>query len=565
MEKKIIKGAEALMCSLIEENVNTIFGYPGGQIITVFDALYSYRDSFQYILTRHEQGAIHAAQGYARVSGDTGVVIVTSGPGATNVITGLADAMLDSTPLVVITGQVGASLLGSDAFQETDVIGVTQPITKWSYQIRKASEIPWAVARAFYIAREGRPGPVVLDLTKDAQSEMMEFTYKKCIFIRSYQPYPELQPENIARAAEMINKAKRPMALVGQGVLLGHAEEELKAFLTKADIPAGSTLLGLSALSSDFSLYKGLLGMHGNLGPNKKTAECDVLIAIGMRFDDRVTGDLKKYAKQAKVIHFDIDTSEIDKNVKTSVAVLGNAKETLPAVTELLQPARHTAWIQSFEACEKEETERVIIPEIMPTAGPITMGEVVNRVSEATNHEAILVTDVGQNQMIAARYFKFSRSRSMITSGGLGTMGFGLPASIGAALGAPERRVCFFTGDGGIQMTLQELGTIMQYKIPVKIIILNNNFLGMVRQWQELFYRERYSSTPMNNPDFPKIAEAYGIAGKKVTKREDLDDAIEEMLKDNKAYLLEVEVEENGMVYPMIPAGTSVDQIILGD
>ncbi|MDD4711846.1 MAG: biosynthetic-type acetolactate synthase large subunit, partial [Bacteroidales bacterium] len=479
--------------------------------------------------------------------------------------TGLADAMLDSTPLVVITGQVGASLLGSDAFQETDVIGVTQPITKWSYQIRKASEIPWAVARAFYIAREGRPGPVVLDLTKDAQSEMMEFTYKKCIFIRSYQPYPELQPENIARAAEMINKAKRPMALVGQGVLLGHAEEELKAFLTKADIPAGSTLLGLSALSSDFSLYKGLLGMHGNLGPNKKTAECDVLIAIGMRFDDRVTGDLKKYAKQAKVIHFDIDTSEIDKNVKTSVAVLGNAKETLPAVTELLQPARHTAWIQSFEACEKEETERVIIPEIMPTAGPITMGEVVNRVSEATNHEAILVTDVGQNQMIAARYFKFSRSRSMITSGGLGTMGFGLPASIGAALGAPERRVCFFTGDGGIQMTLQELGTIMQYKIPVKIIILNNNFLGMVRQWQELFYRERYSSTPMNNPDFPKIAEAYGIAGKKVTKREDLDDAIEEMLKDNKAYLLEVEVEENGMVYPMIPAGTSVDQIILGD
>ena len=565
MEKKIMKGAEALMCSLIEENVNTIFGYPGGQIITVFDALYSYRDSFQYILTRHEQGAIHAAQGYARVSGDTGVVIVTSGPGATNVITGLADAMLDSTPLVVITGQVGASLLGSDAFQETDVIGVTQPITKWSYQIRKASEIPWAVARAFYIAREGRPGPVVLDLTKDAQSEMVEFSYKKCIFIRSYQPYPELQPENIARAAEMINKAKRPMALVGQGVLLGHAEEELKAFLTKADIPAGSTLLGLSALSSDFSLYKGLLGMHGNLGPNKKTAECDVLIAIGMRFDDRVTGDLKKYAKQAKVIHFDIDTSEIDKNVKTSVAVLGNAKETLPAVTELLQPARHTAWIQSFEACEKEEMERVIIPEIMPTAGPITMGEVVNRVSEATNHEAILVTDVGQNQMIAARYFKFSRSRSMITSGGLGTMGFGLPASIGAALGAPERRVCFFTGDGGIQMTLQELGTIMQYKIPVKIIILNNNFLGMVRQWQELFYRERYSSTPMNNPDFPKIAEAYGIAGKKVTKREDLDDAIEEMLKDNKAYLLEVEVEENGMVYPMIPAGTSVEQIILGD
>ncbi|MDD4922549.1 MAG: biosynthetic-type acetolactate synthase large subunit [Bacteroidales bacterium] len=565
MEKKIMKGADALMCSLIEEDVNTIFGYPGGQIITVFDALYSYRDSFQHILTRHEQGAIHAAQGYARVSGETGVVIVTSGPGATNVITGLADAMLDSTPLVVIAGQVGASLLGTDAFQETDVIGITQPITKWSYQIRKASEIPWAVARAFYIAREGRPGPVVLDITKDAQIEMMEFSYKKCTFIRSYQPYPTLQPENIAKAAELINQAKRPMALVGQGVLLGHAEEELKAFLTKADIPAGSTLLGLSVLSSDFRLYKGMLGMHGNIGPNQKTAECDVLIAIGMRFDDRVTGDLKKYARQAQVIHFDIDVAEIDKNVKTSVSVLGDAKATLPAVTALLKSTEHTAWIQSFEACEKQETERVIIPEIMPASGPITMGEVVYKVSEATKHEAVLVTDVGQNQMMAARYFKFSRTRSMITSGGLGTMGFGLPAAIGAALGAPERRVCFFTGDGGIQMTLQELGTIMQYKIPVKIIILNNSFLGMVRQWQELFYRERYSSTPMNNPDFTKIADAYGIAGKKVTRREDLDAAIAEMLKDNQAYLLEVEVEENGMVYPMIPAGTSVEQIILGD
>ena len=565
MEKKIMKGAEALMCCLIEENVNTIFGYPGGQIITVFDAMYSYRESFQHILTRHEQGAIHAAQGYARVSGETGVVIVTSGPGATNVITGLADAMLDSTPLVVITGQVGASMLGTDAFQETDVIGITAPITKWSYQIRKASEIPWAVARAFYIASQGRPGPVVLDITKDAQNEMMEFSYKKCVFIRSYQPYPPLQPDNIAKAAELINNAKCPMALVGQGVIIGNAEAELKDFLTKADIPAGSTLLGLSALPSDFPLYKGMLGMHGNIGPNKKTAECDVLIAIGMRFDDRVTGDLKKYARQAQVIHFDIDSAEIDKNVKTSVAILGDAKESLPAVTALLKPARHTEWIQSFESCEIEETERVILPEIMPSSGPITMGEVVNRVSEATKHDAILVTDVGQNQMMSARYFKFSRSRSMITSGGLGTMGFGLPAAIGAALGAPERRVCFFTGDGGIQMTLQELGTIMQYKIPVKIIIMNNSFLGMVRQWQELFYRERYSSTPMDNPDFPKIAEAYGIAGRKVTKREELDGAIEEMLKDNEAYLLEVQVEENGMVYPMIPAGTSVDQIILGD
>jgi len=565
MENKILKGADALMCSLIEEDVNTIFGYPGGQIITVFDSMYSYRESFQHILTRHEQGAIHAAQGYARVSGETGVVIVTSGPGATNVITGLADAMLDSTPLVVITGQVGASLLGTDAFQETDVIGITQPITKWSYQIRKASEIPWAVARAFYIAREGRPGPVVLDITKDAQSEMMEFSYKKCNFIRSYQPYPDLQPANIAKAAELINKAERPFALVGQGVMLGHAEEELMAFLTKANIPAGCTLLGLSAIPSDFSLNKGMLGMHGNIGPNKKTAECDVLIAIGMRFDDRVTGDLRKYARQAQVIHFDIDVSEINKNVKVAVPVLGNAKDTLPAVTALLEEADHSEWVNSFEACEQEETERVILPEIMPASGPITMGEVVHKVSESVSHDAILVTDVGQNQMMAARYFKFSKSRSMITSGGLGTMGFGLPAAIGAALGAPERRVCFFTGDGGIQMTLQELGTIMQYKIPVKIIVLNNSFLGMVRQWQELFYRERYSSTPMDNPDFPKIAEAYGIAGQKVTKREDLDDAIAEMLGSNEAYLLEVEVEENGMVYPMIPAGTSVEQIILGD
>ena len=565
MEKKMMNGSDALMCSLLEENVNTIFGYPGGQVIKIFDAMYSYRDTLQYILTRHEQGAIHAAEGYARVSGETGVVIVTSGPGATNVITGLADAMLDSTPLVVITGQVGNSMLGTDAFQETDVLGISAPITKWSYQIRSASEIPWAVARAFYIAREGRPGPVILDITKDAQMEMMDYSYKKCVFIRSYQPYPPLQPDSIAKAAELINNAKRPMALVGQGVLLGHAEEELKAFLTKADIPAGATLLGLSALPSDFSLYKGMLGMHGNIGPNQKTTECDVLIAIGMRFDDRVTGDLKKYAKQAEIIHFDLDIAEIDKNVKATVAVLGNAKDSLPAVTALLKPAKHTEWLQSFDSCEKQEMERVIIPEIMPAAGPITMGEVVHKVSEATKHNAVLVTDVGQNQMMAARYFKYIKSRSMITSGGLGTMGFGLPAAIGAALGAPERTVCLFTGDGGIQMTIQELGTIMQYKIPVKIIILNNSFLGMVRQWQELFYRERYSSTPMDNPDFPKIAEAYGISSRKVTKREELDDAIQEMLKENEAYLLEVEVEENGMVYPMIPAGTSFEQIILGD
>jgi acetolactate synthase I/II/III large subunit len=565
MEKKMMKGADALMCSLLEERVDTIFGYPGGSIIPVFDAMYSYKDRLRHILTRHEQGATHAAEGYARVSGDTGVVIVTSGPGATNIITGLADAMLDSTPLVVITGQVSSSLLGTDAFQETDVVGISQPVSKWSYQVRKASEIPWAVARAFYIAREGRPGPVVLDITKDAQNEMMEYEYTKCTFIRSYDPNPKLQPEAVLKAAELINNAKRPFALVGQGVMLGHAEVELEAFLTKADIPAGCTLLGLSSLPSDCRLNKGMLGMHGNIGPNVKTAECDVLIAIGMRFDDRVTGDLKKYARQAQIIHFDIDSSEIDKNVKAHVAVLANARESLPAVTALLKPAKHTEWIDSFDACDREEEEKVIQPEINPTTGAITMGEVVHRISEATGHKAILVTDVGQNQMMAARYFKFSQSRSMVTSGGLGTMGYGLPAAIGAAVGAPERTVCCFAGDGGIQMTIQELGTIMQYKIPVKIIILNNSFLGMVRQWQELFYRERYSSTPMTNPDYPKIAEAYNIRGRVVSRREDLDRAIADMLNDKEAYLLEVKVEENGMVYPMIPAGTSVDNLILGD
>ena len=565
MDNNKIRGAEALMRSLLEEKVDTIFGYPGGSIIVVFDAMFSFRESIRQILTRHEQGAIHAAQGYARVTGEPGVVIVTSGPGATNIITGLADAMLDSTPIVVITGQVSSLLLGSDAFQETDVVGITLPITKWSYQIRNASEIPWAVARAFYIAREGRPGPVVLDITKDAQNQLMDFSYEKCTFIRSYDPYPELKHSAVEEAAKLINNAKRPFALVGQGVILGEAEDELKEFLTKADIPVGSTLLGLSALPDDFPLKKGMLGMHGNIGPNRKTSECDVLIAIGMRFDDRVTGDINTYARQAKVIHFDIDSSEIGKNVKPDVAVLANVKQSLPAVTALLKPAKHTDWIDSFAVHEKEEMDRVILPEIKPTSGPITMGEVVHKVAEASNRNAILVTDVGQNQMIAARYFKYYDKRSLVTSGGLGTMGFGLPASIGAALGAPERQVCLFTGDGGIQMTIQELGTIMEYSIPVKIIILNNKFLGMVRQWQEMFYRERYSSTPMKNPDFPKLASSYKIPGIKVTKREELDDAISEMFNTKGAFLLEVEVEENGMVYPMIPAGTNVDNIILGD
>lgn len=565
MEKKEIKGADALILSLLEERVNTVFGYPGGSIITVFDSLYSYRDKIKQIMTRHEQGAIHAAQGYARVTGDPGVVIVTSGPGATNVITGLADAMLDSTPLVVIAGQVSSPLLGSDAFQETDVVGLSLPVTKWSYQVRTAEEIPWAIARAFYIAREGRPGPVVLDITKDAQNALLEYSYEKCSFIRSYQPYPDVKMSVVEQAAALINAAERPLALVGQGVILGNAEEELKAFLTKADIPVGTTLLGLPAVPADFPLFKGMLGMHGNVAPNRKTAECDVLIAIGMRFDDRVTGDLKTYAKQAKVIHFDIDPSEIDKNVKTDVAILANVKESLPAVTAMLKPVRHTEWIAGFSAHEQEEWDRVIQPEIHPESGPITMGEAIHLISEKAASNAILATDVGQNQMMACRYFKLKSKRSLVTSGGLGTMGFGLPAAMGAALGAPERQVCMFTGDGGIQMTIQELGTIMEYEIPVKTIVLNNKFLGMVRQWQELFFRERYSSTIMKNPDFVMIANAYGIKARKVEKREELEPAIVEMLEHKGPYLLEVMVEEAGMVYPMIPAGTNVDNLILGD
>ncbi len=560
-----MKGAEALMCCLLEEKVHTIFGYPGGSIMPTFDALYSFQDSFNYILNRHEQGAVHAAEGYARVSGDVGVVIVTSGPGATNIITGVADAMLDSTPLVVITGQVASPMLGTDAFQETDVIGISQPVTKWSYQIRQASEIPWAVARAFYIAREGRPGPVVLDITKDAQVNMMEYEYKACSFIRSYQPYPKIQQTALENAAALINGAQRPLALVGQGVLLGNAELELEAFLTKADIPVGCTLLGLSAIPTNCRYNKGMLGMHGSIAPNIKTTECDVLIAIGMRFDDRVTGDLNKYAKQAKIIHLDIDPAEIDKNVKTDVSVLGNVKQSLPALTALLNKGNHSTWIDSFDEHLKLEDERVVQPELFPTAGAITMGEVIHKITTATDNKAICVTDVGQNQMMAARYFQFSQTRSLVTSGGLGTMGFGLPAAIGAALAAPNRVVCCFAGDGGIQMTIQELGTIMEFKIPVKIIVLNNSYLGMVRQWQELFFKERYSSTPMQNPDFPMIARAYGIRSSVVSKREDLDAAIADMLSQNDAYLLEVKIEENGMVYPMIPAGTSVEQLIVGD
>jgi acetolactate synthase-1/2/3 large subunit len=560
-----ITGAHAFMQALIEEGVDTIFGYPGGAIMPVFDALYDYDKQINHILTRHEQGATHAAQGYARVSGKVGVALVTSGPAATNAVTGIADAMLDSTPMVVITGQVAAGLLGTDAFQEIDVVGITQPITKWAYQIRRPEDIAWAVARAFYIARSGRPGPVVLDLAKNAQIQEVEYDYKPCTFIRSYIPVPEIQPDQIKAAAALINGAKKPFALVGQGVILANAEAELKAFLEKADIPAAWTLLGASAMSSEFPLNKGFLGMHGNVGPNMKTNECDVLIAIGMRFDDRVTGDLKTYAKQAKIIHLDIDPAEIGKNVPVDAPVLGSAKDSLAALTAQLNEAKHAEWIASFDEHDKVEFEKVIQREVYPESGELTMGEVIHKISEATDNKAVLVTDVGQNQMMAARYFNYSQTRSMVTSGGLGTMGFGIPAAMGAKVGAPERTVCMFAGDGGFQMTIQELGTIMQEQIGVKMIILNNHFLGMVRQWQELFFDERYSFTNMANPDFIAIAKAYRIDGTEVSDRNDLDAAIADMLKDDKPYLLVVNVEKKGMVYPMIPAGACVTNIILGE
>lgn len=563
MAKEKISGSEALIRSLLAENVKTIYGYPGGAIMPVFDCLYDYKDRIRHILVRHEQGATHAAQGHARVSGEVGVVLVTSGPAATNIITGVTDAMIDSTPLVVITGQVSSSLLGTDAFQETDVVGITQPVTKWSYQIRHADDIAGAVARAFYIARTGRPGPVVLDLAKDAQQGMTEFEYKECNYIRSYIPYPEINDEEIKKAAELINAAQKPFLLLGQGVVLSHAEQELMEMVEKADIPVGCTLLGLSAMPTDHPLNKGMLGMHGNVGPNIKTNECDVLIAVGMRFDDRVTGDLNTYARQAKVIHFDIDASEFDKNVKTEVSVLGDAKATLSSLIPLLEKKKHTAWIESFAVCEEKEYDKVISKELYPADGPIQMGEVVRKVSEATGNKAILVTDVGQNQMFGARYFKFTQTRSIVTSGGLGTMGFGLPAAIGAKIGAPERTVCLFVGDGGLQMTIEELGVIMQYGVDVKIILLNNNFLGMVRQWQQLFFHERYSETPMLNPDFVALAASYGIKGRDVEHREQLDDAIAEMLSHKGAYLLNVAVEEKGMVFPMTPAGSCVTNIML--
>lgn len=565
MEQKKITGAKALIESLLLEGVDTIFGYPGGAIMPVFDALYDYDEKLKHILTRHEQGAAHAAQGYARVSGKVGICLVTSGPAATNTVTGISDAMLDSTPLIVISGQVGAPLLGTDAFQEIDVVGITQPITKWAFQIRRAEDIAWAVARAFYIAKSGRPGPVVLDITKNAQFQEFDFKYEPCTYIRSYIPIPPVNDEQISLAAELINNAKRPYALVGQGVVISGAEKELIEFLEKGDIPAAWTLLGASAMPTDLRLNKGFLGMHGNVAPNIKTNECDVLIAIGMRFDDRVTGNLNNYAKQAKVIHLDIDPAEIDKNVKADAPVLGTVKETLPALTALIKQAKHTEWIESFKFHEDRELNVVIKHETNPETGEMTMGEVIAKISEATQHKAVIVTDVGQNQMMAARYSKYTETRSLVTSGGLGTMGFGIPAAMGAKIGAPERTVCMFSGDGGFQMTIQELGTIMQENIGVKMIILNNHFLGMVRQWQEMFFDERYSFTEMKNPDFVAIAKAYGIEGREVLERENLDDAIADMLKDDNPYLLVVSVEKKGMVYPMVPAGASVTEIVLGD
>lgn len=563
MSKEKISGSEALMRSLEHEGVKTLFGYPGGAIMPVFDALYDHRDRLNHILVRHEQGAAHAAQGFARVSGEVGVCLVTSGPGATNTITGIADAMIDSTPIVVIAGQVGAGLLGTDAFQEVDLVGVTQPISKWSYQIRRAEDVAWAVARAFYIARSGRPGPVVLDFAKNAQVDMTDYEPVNVDFIRSYDPDPETDSTAVAEAVALINAAKRPLVLVGQGVELGNAQKELQNFVEKADIPCGCTLLGLSALPSNHRLNKGMLGMHGNLGPNVKTNECDVLIAVGMRFDDRVTGKLETYAKQAKIIHLDVDPSEIGKNVAVDVPVLGNCKRTLSLLTELIQPQKHEEWIVSFKPYEEKEFNQVIEKEVFPKEGPINMGEVVNAVSEATHNEAILVTDVGQNQMMACRYFKFTKPRSIVTSGGMGTMGFCLPAAIGATFGRPDRTVCAFMGDGGLQMTMQELGTVMEQKSPVKIILMNNNYLGNVRQWQAMFFNRRYSFTPMMNPDYMQIASAYGIASRRVMSREELNDGIQEMLSTDGPFLLEVCVVEEGNVLPMTPPGSSVNYMLM--
>ena len=558
-----ISGAEAVIRCLLEEGVDLAYGYPGGAIMPVYDELFKYKDQFHHVLTRHEQGATHAAQGFARVTGKPGVVFATSGPGATNLITGIADAQIDSTPMICITGQVASHLLGSDAFQETDIVGISTPVTKWNYQVTKASEIPEIIAKAFYIAKSGRPGPVLVDITKDAQFGELEFSYKKCTNVRSYKPVPKVDREKLIEAAEIINNAKKPFIVWGQGVLIGGAEQEFKDFIERTDIPSASTVLGLSALETKHRLNVGMVGMHGNYAPNVLTNECDVLIAIGMRFDDRVTGDLNTYAKQAKIIHFEIDPAEVDKNVKTDVAVLGNVKETLKEILPLVNKADHKQWLNEFHKLYDIEHEAIIKDQLNPTKEGLTMGEVLGYINEKTKGDAVIVSDVGQHQMFACRYADFIKTRSNVTSGGLGTMGFALPAAIGAKMGAPEREVIAIIGDGGFQMTIQELGTILQTKAAVKIVVLNNEFLGMVRQWQELFFDKRYASTVMTNPDFVKVAEGYSIRANRVDKRENLKNAITEMINSKESYFLEVVIEKEDNVFPMIPSGASVSDIRL--
>lgn len=564
METNKISGAEAVIRCLLAEGVDLVYGYPGGAIMPVYDELYKFKDELHHVLVRHEQGATHAAQGFARATGKVGVAIATSGPGATNLVTGIADAQIDSTPMVCITGQVGKHLLGSDAFQETDIIGISTPVTKWNYQITEASEIPEIMAKAFYIARSGRPGPVLVDITKNAQFDMLDFSYEKCTKIRSYVAVPRLKIDKVKAAAALINNAKKPLIVFGQGIILGKAEELFKQFVEKTGIPAAWTILGLSALPTDHPLNVGMLGMHGNYAPNIMTNECDVLIALGMRFDDRVTGNLETYAKQAKVIHFDIDPAEIDKNVKTDVAVLGDVREALEAILPLIASKSHDDWHNKFKDLYKIECDKVINEELAPTNGKgISMGETIEMINKHSNGDAIMVSDVGQHQMFTCRYSKFNHSKSNVTSGGLGTMGFALPAAIGAKMGMPEREVVAIIGDGGFQMTIQELGTIFQTKVPVKIVVLNNEFLGMVRQWQQLFFDRRYASTEMTNPNFVAIAQGYYIKAKKVTKREDLDAAVAEMMASKESYFLEVMVEKENNVFPMIPTGASVSDIRL--
>jgi acetolactate synthase-1/2/3 large subunit len=558
-----ISGAEAVIKTLLEEGVDLIYGYPGGAIMPIYDELYKYQDKLNHVLTRHEQGATHAAQGFSRVSGKVGVVMATSGPGATNLVTGIADAQIDSTPMVCITGQVASHLLGSDAFQETDIIGISTPVTKWNCQITKAKDIPEILAKAFYIAKSGRPGPVLIDITKDAQFELMSYQYKKCISVRSYKPIPDYSIDQIKKASQLINESKKPFIVFGQGVILGEAENEFKEFIEKTGIPSAWTILGLSALPTDHYLNVGMVGMHGNYGPNVLTNECDLLIAIGMRFDDRVTGNLETYAKQAKIIHMEIDPAEVNKNVECDIAVLGNIKDTIPLLKSMVNNNSHKKWLKRFSSHYKIEYDKVINNEINPTKNGLTMAEVIKEINNSTNGDAIIVTDVGQHQMVTCRYAKFNKSKSNVTSGGLGTMGFALPAALGAKMGAPEREVVAVIGDGGYQMTIQELGTIFQTGSAVKIVVLNNNFLGMVRQWQEMFFENRYASTELVNPDFVAIARGYYLEAEKVTERKNLKEAVKKMIKSKKPYFLEVSVEKDDNVFPMIPTGASVSDIRL--